>query len=244
MTGEALWSALGTNAHLLVANGDVDAGREAVEETLAEVDATYSRFRPDSELVGLNARSGETVPVSPLLARAIGVALRAAMLTDGLADPTVGRALRATGYDRDFRLIESEADAPVVRLETVPGWRAVHLDARADTVRLQRGVELDLDATGKALAAELGAAAAATRLGPSAASSCPSAATSRWSARRRPAAGRSRSRRTAARTRRRAPKSSPSRPAVSPRRARPCVAGGTAERSCITSWTRGPACPR
>ena len=45
---------------------------------LAHVDRTYSRFRPDSELMELNRRAGETVALSPLLARAIGAAIRAA----------------------------------------------------------------------------------------------------------------------------------------------------------------------
>ena len=42
------------------------------------------------------------------------------------------------------------------------------MDDAARTIRVARGVELDLDSTGKALAAELAAAAAAERLGPGA----------------------------------------------------------------------------
>jgi len=91
MIGLARWRALGTNVDLLVSRGDLAVARAADEETLALVDATYSRFRPESELVGLNARPGATVRVSPLLARAITLSLRAAELTGGLVDPSVGR---------------------------------------------------------------------------------------------------------------------------------------------------------
>src|SRR5207249_5328288 len=51
-------------------------------------------------------------------------------------------------------------DAPPLRLESVPGWRSVELDPLARTVRIAPGVELDLGSTGKALAADLAAAAA------------------------------------------------------------------------------------
>jgi thiamine biosynthesis lipoprotein ApbE len=71
-----------------------------LESGLADVDAACSRFRPDSELV--RAATGTEVTVSPLLAEAIAVALRAAELTDGDVDPTVGGAMAALGYDRDF----------------------------------------------------------------------------------------------------------------------------------------------
>ena len=57
------------------------------------------------------------VTVSPLLAEAIAVALRAARLTDGDVDPTVGAAMNAVGYDRDFSLVPAvrpagQADRP------------------------------------------------------------------------------------------------------------------------------------
>ena len=41
-----------------------------------------------------------------LLLEAIRVALRAAALTDGAVDPTIGQALILAGYDRDFSALE------------------------------------------------------------------------------------------------------------------------------------------
>ena len=71
------------------------------------VEAVASRFRVDSELNELHGATamagGAPVPVSSgLLAEAITIGLRAAELTGGAVDPTVGVALCRLGYDRDF----------------------------------------------------------------------------------------------------------------------------------------------
>ncbi len=58
MLEQAHWRALGTNVHLLVLDGDLAAARARVERVLADVDAAYSRFRPDSELMRLQAAPG------------------------------------------------------------------------------------------------------------------------------------------------------------------------------------------
>jgi thiamine biosynthesis lipoprotein len=76
-------------------------------------------------------------------------------------DPTVGAAVIALGYDRDFSLLEADdVLVPRVRATSVPGWRAVHVNRLARTVRVGRGVTLDLGATAKALAADRAAARA------------------------------------------------------------------------------------
>jgi thiamine biosynthesis lipoprotein ApbE len=154
------WQALGTSVHVLVEGGDIGPARAAVAEVLEEVDRTYSRFRPDSELSKLNARVGQRTPLSPLLARAIAAALRAARLTDGLVDPTVGRAMRLIGYDVDFPIVARETRPLILRQEPVPGWRALGFDERARSLHLPKGVEIDLGSTGKALAADIAAAKA------------------------------------------------------------------------------------
>lgn len=158
----ARWRALGTTASIAVA-GDaaaLAAMRAAVETQLAAIDTACSRFRNDSELTALNARAGSSVVVGELLLEAILVALRAARLTDGAVDPTIGAALRIAGYDRDFArgLAEPAGRVAVAR---VPGWRAVRIDAATRTVSIPRGVRLDLGATAKALATDRSVAAAA-----------------------------------------------------------------------------------
>lgn len=160
----ARFDALGSVAIVAVTDpASLDVAVGAVQRTVAAFDLACSRFRDDSELSAVNAAAGTAVRASPLMIEAVRAALRAARLTDGDVDPTVGHALVALGYDRDFESIP--AGAPVVSFASVPGWRSVELDTTARTVRVPRGVSLDLGATAKALAADRAAADAAAVAG-------------------------------------------------------------------------------
>ncbi|MBV8385428.1 MAG: FAD:protein FMN transferase [Acidimicrobiia bacterium] len=134
-----------------------------VQDELDIVDTACSRFRPDSELTALNDAAGRPVRVSAVLGEAISVALRAAALTDGDVDPTIGEAVRVLGYDRDFAAVGASGP-PVVRVARVPGWQCVNVGDDG-TVRMPAGVQLDLGATAKAWAADVAAARAAGALG-------------------------------------------------------------------------------
>ncbi|MGH9060122.1 MAG: FAD:protein FMN transferase, partial [Acidimicrobiales bacterium] len=94
----ASFAALGTTAVLATWPPEaLSVARSVLDEELAAIDVSCSRFRADSELTGLNRASGRWVEVSPLLLEAVQVALRAARQTDGDVDPTVGTAIRLLG---------------------------------------------------------------------------------------------------------------------------------------------------
>jgi thiamine biosynthesis lipoprotein len=157
----ATWRALGTLVQLVVTEpGSLPGARRLLDDDLAAVDAACSRFRADSELRSLAAGRNT---ISPLLAEAVAVALRAARLTGGDVDPTVGAAMSAAGYDRDFQQIEPNGPALRLTVRQVPGWREVRLDGRA--LILPEGVQLDLGATAKAWAADRSAARIARQTG-------------------------------------------------------------------------------
>jgi FAD:protein FMN transferase len=162
------WRQIGTNVDVVVSNASLDAAVKSVKATIDLADRTFSRFRSDSELSLVNRSHGRLIRVSELLGRAVGAALDAAALTDGLVDPSVGSAVRLTGYDRDFSLVrdESEGNPAPWQFVAVPGWRAVEFDSDARTIRIPRGVELDLDSTGKALIVDMAVRAAAATLSP------------------------------------------------------------------------------
>jgi thiamine biosynthesis lipoprotein len=162
------WGALGTTAVLRYAGAPDPAIRAAVDREIDAIDVAASRFRDDSELARVNAAGGATVPISRLLHDAARVALRAAAVTGGAVDPTLGEALISAGYDRDWRELNAVSpDAPltagdrlVVRRQRTALWQRIELsDGDPPTIRLPRGVTLDLGATAKALAADRAAAA-------------------------------------------------------------------------------------
>jgi thiamine biosynthesis lipoprotein len=158
---KATWEALGTSVVLLVDDREALAtAREVVARELRAIDSACSRFRPDSDLQRANACAGRFVGVDPLLIEAVEVALRAAVLTDGDVDPTVGNALVLAGYDRDWRLLDSrntveEAEPdqrvwarhePALGDEPVPEHQSEDTEQPAITARVTpgwRAIELD-----------------------------------------------------------------------------------------------------
>ena len=122
----------------------------AVEALFADWDRVFSRFRPDSELNRVNRDPSPVVVLSRPFAFAMRTALEAAEATDGLVDPTLGAAIEAAGYDRDFSLLADEARPPA---PAVPGRRdSVRLSGRL--LSRPPGIALDLNGVVKALAVD------------------------------------------------------------------------------------------
>jgi FAD:protein FMN transferase len=155
-------TAFGTSMRVVVTEpAHLDAATALVQEVVESIDLACSRFRDDSELSRILAGAGpREAIVSTVLAQALATALRAAELTDGAVDPTVGAAVRSAGYTVDFgSLAPDGAPIPLI-VHPVPGWRQIRFYPASRRVEIPAGVEIDLGATAKALAADLGAGAA------------------------------------------------------------------------------------
>jgi thiamine biosynthesis lipoprotein len=107
--------AMGCEMSLTIATADTaaaeaafDAGRQQIEL----VESCLSRFRPESELMRLNAQDRAWTTVSPLLGGVLRVALQAARQSGGICTPTVLDALEAAGYDRDFAQVGGPLATP------------------------------------------------------------------------------------------------------------------------------------
>ena len=122
----------------------------AAAVTFARWEEVFSRFRPQSELSRVNASASPALGVSPLFARTLARALDIAADTGGLIDPTLGAALEAAGYDRDFALLGDESTPPGHPVPTRLG------EVRLDGLVLNRppGVQIDLNGIVKALAVD------------------------------------------------------------------------------------------
>jgi FAD:protein FMN transferase len=156
--------ALGTSARVAVwppqNNRRVCA---AVDIVLDALDLQASRFRQDSEICRLQHAGAGQFVVSDGLAEAVGVALAAARWTGGLVDPTVGDALVALGYDRDFAVIDQQCAAPLGVPVPAPGWQLIQL--AGPLLRLPAGVRLDLGATAKGVGSDRSVRAAMSASG-------------------------------------------------------------------------------
>jgi FAD:protein FMN transferase len=152
-TAQAAWPALGMTVVVEVTDAAaLGDARRIVEEELAAADAAYSPVRADTELASVLAAGGAPVRVGPLLLEALAVALRAARLTGGLVDPTAGAGVALSKAPED-----GAADgrgAPRVLARPERGWAQVRCDRATATVRVPRGLRIDLGATGKALIAD------------------------------------------------------------------------------------------
>ena len=160
------FAALGTTATIVLTDG-----RLATEPWPCWApNSTPSTWRPAGSAPTASSpvstrQVAARVPASPLFLEAVDASLRAARLTGGLVVPTVGGALEAIGYDRDFAAVAVTGPALRIDLRPVPGWQAVRVDRDAATVQVPSGVELDLGATAKALCADRAARAVVAETG-------------------------------------------------------------------------------
>lgn len=151
----AEWQAIGTTVRIVVTDpGQLEPARLMLTDDLAALDLACSRFRPDSELMALEASAGRPTSVSPLLAGAVRAGLRAAALTDGDVDLTVGRAMEAIGYDRDFAAVPALDEPLRITVHHAPAWRQIELDEQHNLLTVPVGVRIDLGASAKAWAAD------------------------------------------------------------------------------------------
>jgi FAD:protein FMN transferase len=152
----------GMTAVLDAPGADARRHLDEVPGWFARWEQHLSRFLADSELSTLNRSSGHAVVCSPVLWSAVQSALDAEAATGGLVTPSVLPALEWAGYDRSFDPItKSRVQSPRsnvgsdIGLWTMDfGLPPVEMDSRARTIRLPRGVRLDLGGTGKGWAAD------------------------------------------------------------------------------------------
>jgi FAD:protein FMN transferase len=162
--------AMGCEMSVWLETASAGAAAKAFDQAVA-IFAAYeqalSRFRPDSELSQLNARSGRWVVVSDLLWDVLQVALEMAALTNGRFDPTTLRALERYGYTVTFEQINRAGpdNHNPVPLSFPGNWMDIALDDDRQAVYLPQGMGLDLGGIAKGYTAQK-AAGLVRALGP------------------------------------------------------------------------------
>ncbi|MGG5170563.1 FAD:protein FMN transferase [Pseudarthrobacter sp. J1738] len=155
----ARFDAIGTTVSVHATDpGALDQAVRTAREWLAPLDLAASRFRADSELTTINARSARgpvAVAVSALLGDVLEASFRTAALTGGLVDPTVGAALLRAGYDDDMVLVRDRAGWTVPGdPEPAPGWLQISYTPDVRLLVMPAGTVLDFGSSAKAYAAD------------------------------------------------------------------------------------------
>jgi thiamine biosynthesis lipoprotein len=166
------FEAMGTDVEVIVVGGPEGAAA-AAQSRVEELEARWSRFRPDSELCRLNRAAGAPAVVSLSTFRLVQRAVEAWTLTEHRFDPTVLAALEAAGYDRSFDDVPADVAGAAEPVGPSPGCHGIRLDPVVRAVTLPRDTRLDLGGIGKGYAADLvacellewGAAGACVNLG-------------------------------------------------------------------------------
>lgn len=149
--------AMGTRFELLLGPGEAVQLRAIGEEALAEIarlDRQLSAYRPSSDVSWINAQAHHTpVKVEPRLFALLERCQALSSATEGAFDITVGPLMRAWGFVNGAG---SLPDRQARRhAESCVGWKHLHLDPIASTVRFgRRDMRIDLGAVGKGYAVD------------------------------------------------------------------------------------------
>ena len=138
---------MGTTAEVLV---DGTAEQLAAGfRRLRDLESSWSRFRPDSELNALHDCAGVWTSVSSDLLRALVWAQRLATETGGLFDPSIRTALETLGYDRTH-MAGLDTDRVAGCAGRAPGLVGLEIDRLNRRARLARRMAPSPDSISRA----------------------------------------------------------------------------------------------
>jgi FAD:protein FMN transferase len=120
---------------------DLDKAAARVFEVFAELEQRFSLFRPDSEIIRVNAAAGRRTAISALFLETLNYALATADETGGVFDPLVGQ-------------LTAPLTSGACRLAR-PTFRQVDVDAARSCLTMPSGAVLDLNSVVKGLALDL-----------------------------------------------------------------------------------------
>jgi thiamine biosynthesis lipoprotein len=127
------------------------------QHLVLELERTWTRFDPSSEVCGLNEHAGDLTIVSPVTYELMSLAEHARRETGGAFNPLMLDHLVELGYDRTWDSVE-RIDAALPPARNVSG-EAIELYPEISAVRLPAGTRFDPGGIGKGMAGDMVAAA-------------------------------------------------------------------------------------
>ncbi|MDF2699092.1 MAG: apbE [Haloplasmataceae bacterium] len=127
---------------------------DILDQLMQEIEFTFSRTDPESELYKLNQKAGTgPVVVSDNLFFVIKTAIEYAAFTQGKFEPTIGPLVEAWGINTESPKVPSDED--IANLKQLVDYRLVTLNEANKTVELEKtGMILDLGGIAKGYAAD------------------------------------------------------------------------------------------
>ena len=119
------------------------------EQEALRIEATYSRYRPDSLLSRVNQSQGHPVPVTPEMAALLTYADQCHALSEGLFDISCGVLRQVWTFDGSDNVPTAEA---VAALLLRVGWSKIQFTGTEVTV--PAGMEIDFGGLGKEYAVD------------------------------------------------------------------------------------------
>jgi len=129
-------------------------------DRIAQLEARWSRFLPNSEVSRCNSTRGIPVDVSADTRSLVRHAIHGWRETNGAYDPTILDALIANGYDRSYEelledMLEDMLEPVAGQSVPAPGCNGIEIDDEIGTVTLPVGTGFDPGGLGKGLAADM-----------------------------------------------------------------------------------------
>lgn len=138
---------------MLAAEGEqAIEGMQATKAFIDDCEQRFSRFLPASEVTEMNRFAGEWLQVSDELMEMLQLSQKYHEETHGIFDPAILVDLKQAGYDRSMDEIRAKGGAVPVStsLRTFrSSYTEVELDPASMSVRLPRGMEIDLGGIAK-----------------------------------------------------------------------------------------------
>ncbi|MGG1516968.1 FAD:protein FMN transferase [Paenibacillus oryzisoli] len=122
-------------------------------DAFRKMEQACSRFSRDSEVMQATKEIQTAVKISPYLFEPLKFALELAKVTNGLFDPTIGKAMEDYGFNQHYlsaEIVDSVATSSVT-------YQDITLDDEQRTVYVNKPLVIDLGAVAKGFAIDLAA---------------------------------------------------------------------------------------
>ena len=148
-------STMGTRYHITVIGGfftGAAALQHAVDARLAEIEASMSTYRPDSEISRFNRlqRADTVFPIGDDFQRVMAISRQLHRITDGAWDGTLDPLIDVWGFGRSRRVLERVPDAQTIRhLLAQVGFEHIVMHPEGHLSKRLASVTLDLASVAK-----------------------------------------------------------------------------------------------